>query len=545
VNALGVLVYVMWTSLAVAASAWLLERALTSLRLPLRWVWLGALWLSVSLPTGALLRAWAGAATAAPSGGPESTPPASAGSAGAPDVGGLLEPGGTALQRLFGWWSEPVEMIASGAGLLPAFAVPPSTLVVLCLASSVMAALILGLSLLRLRRRVRGWPAATLLGHSVTVAPETGPATIGILAPRIVLPRWALSLPEPDLALILSHEAEHVRSRDTLLLSAGLLAVVACPWNPLLWWQMRRIRAAVEVDCDRRVLRDGLSPTRYARLLLTLGTRGHRRSLLVPTIAGSTSLLERRLNLMKRRHGRLSIPTAVVTSTLAMLLLLVACEGEPPIALDGRGPADGAASGAAERAGAVAADVVAIWVDRDGSVQVNGSPQPVDRIAEMTTPLAREGVIASIEAHRNAPYGVVAAVQEELRRANQLRVVFTSVAPEGERPTPRPSATLVEEGLPVVLPDTSGRLVHPSGRNVLEVQVLPTGMLDLSRAESSAVDRVERDRIESIVRDGLALNPNLIVLVRTRPDAEYRYMYEVLAALQRANATRFSLQLAE
>ncbi|MEX2581817.1 MAG: hypothetical protein WD766_00960, partial [Gemmatimonadota bacterium] len=59
-NAFGVLTYVIWTSLIVAASAWLLERAFASLRSSVRWVWLGALWASVSLPAVALVRVAAG-----------------------------------------------------------------------------------------------------------------------------------------------------------------------------------------------------------------------------------------------------------------------------------------------------------------------------------------------------------------------------------------------------------------------------------------------------------------------------------------------------
>lgn len=541
-NAAAVIVYVLWMSLAVVASACLLERALASVRLPVRWIWLGAVWASVSLPAAALVRASVGS-TAGPAEAPLTKAELMIGRAGEPNSPGMVESGSAALERFFGWWSQPGEMVVASADVLRAPTVSLSTLVAWWLMTCVAAALVLGLSLLRLRRHASKWPQATLLGHSVKISPDTGPATVGILAPRIVLPKWALSLSEADLVLILRHESEHVRGRDTLMLSAGLVAVVACPWNPLIWWQMRRLKAAVEMDCDHRVLRGGVPAARYGGLLLALGTRGSYRSLAVPTIAGSRTLLERRLKLMTRLQNRKSVPLAAAMSLPALLLLLVACESDPPVATDSRVARDGARSATTVRSDAISGDVITIRVDRDGSVEVNGSPQPLDRITEAAVVLSREGVIASIEAHRNVPYKVVAEVQEELRRANVLRVVFTTVAAEG---APRSYATLLDEGLPVVLPDTSGLLVVPRiGRNILEIEVLPTGMLDLRRGESPTIDRIAMERIESVVREGLARYPNLIVLVRTRPDADYRYMYEVLAALQRANATRFSLQLAD
>ena len=54
-------------------------------------------------------------------------------------------------------------------------------------------------------------------------------------------------------ATILRHEQEHARARDHLtLLYAGLVLQQLFPWNPAIWWMCRRLRAAVELDCDQR-----------------------------------------------------------------------------------------------------------------------------------------------------------------------------------------------------------------------------------------------------------------------------------------------------
>ena len=47
------------------------------------------------------------------------------------------------------------------------------------------------------------------------------------------------------------HEAEHRAARDTWLLFVGALLVVLTPWNAALWWQISRLRAAVELDWYR------------------------------------------------------------------------------------------------------------------------------------------------------------------------------------------------------------------------------------------------------------------------------------------------------
>src|SRR5690606_5851167 len=152
--------------------------------------------------------------------------------------------------------------------------------------------------------------------------------------PSIVLPRWAMVLPIPELEMVLRHEEEHVRFRDPLLLAASLVAVAACPWNPLVWWQMRRLRDAVEAACDRRVLRGGVLPHQYGELLVRLGSYRHLEVPLLPTISGSISQLERRLNLMNSLQRRISLPGALATMGASLLLFTVACTTEAPVSVE-------------------------------------------------------------------------------------------------------------------------------------------------------------------------------------------------------------------
>src|SRR5204863_5446483 len=84
----------------------------------------------------------------------------------------------------------------------------------------------------------------------------------------IVVPRWVLDRSRDEQRLILAHEAEHVRAGDPILLGAACALVALMPWNPAAWIILSRIRLAIEIDCDARVLRGGVSPQAYGSLLV-------------------------------------------------------------------------------------------------------------------------------------------------------------------------------------------------------------------------------------------------------------------------------------
>jgi TonB family protein len=170
--------------------------------------------------------------------------------------------------------------------------------------ASVAAAAALLIAAMRLARRRRGWTDGTVAGERVLLSDGVGPAVIGFVRPRIVLPRWALAWAEPLQRLMLRHEREHVRAGDPLLLLGGLLALAAMPWNPALWWQLRRLRLAVEVDCDARTLRGEGDVLAYGRLLLDVGRLGGAPAVPLVAFSEPRSLLEQRITAMTARIPR-------------------------------------------------------------------------------------------------------------------------------------------------------------------------------------------------------------------------------------------------
>lgn len=198
---------------------------------------------------------------------------------------------------------------------------------------------VLVLSSWRLVRARRSWRAAEVDGVRVLVSREVGPAAMGVVRSTIVVPEWALSLEDRFRRLLLLHEAEHLRAGDPRLLLGGLLAVVAMPWNPVLWWQFRRLRQALELDCDDRVLRSEPDARSYGLLLLEVGRRRGPGGLALAGLAGLKGpglFLERRIRMLGRSsqlggtargYARARVLGGVGT---AALLILLACEAGAP-----------------------------------------------------------------------------------------------------------------------------------------------------------------------------------------------------------------------
>jgi biopolymer transport protein ExbD len=101
-----------------------------------------------------------------------------------------------------------------------------------------------------------------------------------------------------------------------------------------------------------------------------------------------------------------------------------------------------------------------------------------------------------------------------------------------------------DSGLAIVLPEEAEE-VEVSQKNILHIIVNPNGIVTLRRGESQQEQQVRPSDMEGIWRQEIASNPNLIAAVKTHPDAAYRFMIDVLDALQTAGAERISLQLLE
>lgn len=305
-------------SALLAAAGATAERGLRALRLPLRWSWIVSLTAATGL-TGAAVRAAAYPDQAAVR---SVTTPSSARPAPAQGESRSTEVSAPTEQvAQWGAWPVRASQWLSRLDL--------GLLIIWTLSSCAgLGMLITGA--LRLRAARRHWKAVVVAGRDVLVSPDVGPATAGILAPAIVIPGWALPLSPERLDMVVRHESEHAGSGDPLLLLSARLLVLLQPWNLPAWYCLHRLRVAVEIDCDARVLGADGDRATYASLLLDVG--GHKSGLRTSTaLAGLSIPLERRIEMITdaRHHG--SAWHGLGALAVASLLAAVACTGRHPV----------------------------------------------------------------------------------------------------------------------------------------------------------------------------------------------------------------------
>ena len=209
----------------------------------------------------------------------------------------------------------------------------PTTTMILAGSWAMASVLLLGgllLSGARLNRRRRNWSEARIAGQPVLVSETVGPAVIGLFDTEIVVPRWLLDAPPGVQELVVAHEQSHLEANDAQLLLMALCLVVCMPWNLPLWWQLRRLRRAIEIDCDARVLRRGHDAGRYGETLLMVGERHAGGIAAVAAMTESKSFLEQRISTMLRKKAKFAWASALAVALVGLMLAAGAAEVAPP-----------------------------------------------------------------------------------------------------------------------------------------------------------------------------------------------------------------------
>jgi len=198
------------------------------------------------------------------------------------------------------------------------------------LGASIAMLLALIASGLHLLLRKRRWANETLSGTSVYVTNDVGPAVVGLMRPRIVVPRWVMLALPTHQAAVIAHEQSHLEARDPQLFTIALALLVFMPWNLPLWWQLRRLRYAIEIDCDARVLKGGVDPAHYGETLIAVGERQSAYVGAVAAMSESKSFLEERIEHMIRKPVRWRRLGAATLASFAVALTALAAQVSPP-----------------------------------------------------------------------------------------------------------------------------------------------------------------------------------------------------------------------
>jgi beta-lactamase regulating signal transducer with metallopeptidase domain len=407
------MLYCVLCALGLSLAAALAERALLAGRGPVRHVWLGAVILSLVVPVVAFRYAPRSVANAPSSVGQDlgadepvaGSPTTDAQSNSAPTSAVTQAPASITASRI-NW-----RAVAARAD-------QPLTIAWLVLSLALALHFVVGLAVLARTRRA--WGPRVVLGVPVLVSERTGPALVGAVSPAIVVPEWVLALESPQLALMLRHEQEHQRAHDGQLLFAAQLALIAMPWNVALWWQILRLRVAVELDCDARVLRDADARS-YGNLLLEVV---RPRAALVPmgvaSFAERATQLERRIRVMAQLRNRGLRGARVLAACVVLAAVTIAwIAPRPPVPTPS----------------VVQAPVV----------PVVAAPPPRDTSASRSVPLAQGTVKPRPDTVQAAPPATASAITPA-----------DSVRPDSAGPRKAPSDSSAASNVPAPMPVVPG-----------------------------------------------------------------------------------------
>ncbi len=308
------MLYASMVGALVTLAAAAIDRFLRGRRRAARWVWIAAMLATASVPLRLAVRR-APVIPNAPAVATRAVPVADTARAGVPSA-------------------NPSPHLTSAARRRPLTSLDtPSVdrallLLWLCTSLGLLAWVLRSIAVTAARRAT--WTEAEVVGRRVWQSEDVGPAVVGVFRPRIVIPAWTRDLDANAQRLMLDHEAEHIRARDPVSIAVGMMCACAMPWNVALWWQLARLRLAVEIDCDARVIGDGGRARDYAMLLVTVGERLSQRQHFAAALADGRSLLERRIVAMSNARRRSSAARAVGALAAAIVCVALACEAPSP-----------------------------------------------------------------------------------------------------------------------------------------------------------------------------------------------------------------------
>lgn len=302
------MLYVVMVTLLLSIGAFVAERAARLKRGRSRWIWITAIVASLAIPTVI-----------------------SSVSIELPNVvTPVVAQKVVALRQVTTQALSPVMWISGSAVEPRGWRDFDSLLMTLWRASSGAMLLALILAGAHLAFRKRRWKRDSVAGAQVYVTEGVGPAVVGLLRPRIVVPRWVTVAPPTQQAAVLAHEQSHLDARDPQLLTFGLTLLVCMPWNLPLWWQLHRLRYAIEVDCDARVLLGGIDPMHYGETLISVGERHSAYVGAVAAMSEPKSFLEERIRIMLSKPVKWHRAGIAALAGLSLALAALAAQVSPP-----------------------------------------------------------------------------------------------------------------------------------------------------------------------------------------------------------------------
>jgi hypothetical protein len=196
--------------------------------------------------------------------------------------------------------------------------------------------------LLLLARFATGWRALRRIAGAATPTPLSGmtvydspmvaaPLTVGLIAPKILLPSEWRDWPEEKLHAVLAHELAHVRRHDPLTAVLAHLNRCLFWFHPLAWWLERTLALTAEHAADDAGVR-AAGEKRYAEVLLDMAEsvrRSGSRLAWQGVRVANPGLLGQRIERILRggffRDVSRTRKTVVAVCCVAAVIIVAAC----------------------------------------------------------------------------------------------------------------------------------------------------------------------------------------------------------------------------
>jgi beta-lactamase regulating signal transducer with metallopeptidase domain len=394
---------------------------------------------------------------------------------------------------------------------------------------------------MRLQRARRRWQPTRLADDVILITDGLGPAVIGLFRTQLVVPQWVLTAPAERQRMILQHEREHVRARDHLLLGLAPLFAILFPWNPGVWWQLRRFRLAVECDCDARVLRSGTARAEYGAMLLDVATTKTALNFGLAGLIEPRSLLQRRIEAMKAGQIRKSLTRVVMLQGTALVALATAVmltvppsaplqaqsrtqANQAPRAGDMLYVVDGKVIGtrAALDATALGVTVGKITVLSPAAAQARYGAQGANGAVVITTRPAIKTDDARAKVQPFKPPVVKKSAKVDIVRvdtAQSVTVVHPDSLPIVEVPATQTIPTIRTSEEPMIIVDG---VIQERGSNnpilMIDGVLVQTGVSGLRQIDPNTIESVEIIKGEAAVRLYGERGRNGVITIKTKRD---------------------------
>ncbi len=169
--------------------------------------------------------------------------------------------------------------------------------------------------------RLQGIKDKAHIHTKVRLVKSTYPMIFGCFKPTICIPSEA---PIEEVEMMLYHELLHLKYRDNKVTYLQILALAVHWFNPLVWWAMKLMKADMEIACDERVIRLGISKKQYAKALLSVVLAPKKEICLVQSMGENQKHMKDRImqiTLFKKHKMSLSIIGGVLLVAVILICL--------------------------------------------------------------------------------------------------------------------------------------------------------------------------------------------------------------------------------